>query len=264
LDQGFQDFEILVVGDGCTDKTANVVADFADPRIHWFDLPKAEGFGYANRNIALRQAKGELIAFAAHDDLMLPDHLHFMATLFDARPRVQWAYCRPLWIDDEGTVMPFFLNLEADHAYRRFIQQYNSLPAGCVVHRRACFDKVGLWPVNVKQAGDWEMWRRIINTYGRSAIAVQRVPTQLHFRADWRNPEDWGPRPLSYLKAMSARKPDWPAGLKLPLTAEPAPQQQVLTMLRQDPHAFRAKLRNGVGRLQDDIAWEASLDSNFY
>ena len=262
LNQIFQDFEILVVGDGCTDETADVIASFDDQRIRWFDLPKGEGFGYGNRNHAL--AEGELTACAAHDDLMLLDHLQLMATLFDARPRIQWAYCRPLWIDDEGTIIPFFLNLEANQAYQRFMRDYNSLPAGCVVHRRSCFEKAGMWPVNVKEAGDWDMWRRIIGAYGRSALAVQRTPTQLHFRAHWRDPDNWAPRPLAYLKAMSQRKSNWPAALKLPLNANQPPQLQVQSMMRDDPRMFAGRLRNGVARLQDDIAWEATLDSNFF
>ena len=106
-----QNFEILVAGDGCIDNTAEVVAAFKDERIRWFDLPKAPGFGYANRNVALRQARGELVAFLAHDDLLLPDHLALLAACFDD-DRVEWAYSRPVWVSIDGLVLPLPINLK--------------------------------------------------------------------------------------------------------------------------------------------------------
>jgi glycosyltransferase involved in cell wall biosynthesis len=98
------DFELLVVGDGCTDNTADVVAGFADPRIRWFDLTKAPHFGYANRNIALKQAEGELVAFMAHDDIVFDDHLALLAATLE-RSGAEWAYSRPLSVSSYGTVV---------------------------------------------------------------------------------------------------------------------------------------------------------------
>src|SRR5262245_52316667 len=97
LEQSEPDFELLIVADGCTDGTRDIVASFADPRIHFYDLPKAPFFGYANRNVALQEARGRLVAFAAHDDLLLPDHLALMGDLLE-RSGVEWGYSRPLWV----------------------------------------------------------------------------------------------------------------------------------------------------------------------
>jgi len=75
LRQTMQDFEILVVGDGCTDDSEAVVAAIGDPRIRWFNLPANSGHQSAPNNEGLRQARGELIAYLGHDDLWLPHHL---------------------------------------------------------------------------------------------------------------------------------------------------------------------------------------------
>src|SRR4029077_16679146 len=83
LGQSFADFELLVVGDGCTDDSAAVVAGFADPRLRWINLPANSGHQSAPNNEGLRQAKGELIAYLGHDDLWLPHHLQVMVAAID-------------------------------------------------------------------------------------------------------------------------------------------------------------------------------------
>src|SRR5262245_31398241 len=95
LDQSEQDFELLVVGDGCVAGTGDVVSGFRDRRIRFFDLPKAPYFGYANRNAALREARGAMIAFASDDDLLFPDHLERLGQLLDRGSK--FAYSQALW-----------------------------------------------------------------------------------------------------------------------------------------------------------------------
>ena len=73
--QTHRNWELLVVGDGCTDDTVDVVGSFEDPRIRFINLP--ENFGEQSRpnNIGCELASGRYVAFLNHDDLWWPDHL---------------------------------------------------------------------------------------------------------------------------------------------------------------------------------------------
>src|SRR5688572_1019424 len=73
--QTFTDFELLVIGDGCTDDTAEVVASFRDPRIRWHNLPENTGNQAGPNNAGLAMARSEYVAYMHQDDLWLPDHL---------------------------------------------------------------------------------------------------------------------------------------------------------------------------------------------
>lgn len=74
LSQTYTDIEVLVVDDGSRDNTAEVMAAFDDPRIRY--LPQSENRGAsAARNVGLREARGEFIAFQDSDDEWLNDKL---------------------------------------------------------------------------------------------------------------------------------------------------------------------------------------------
>jgi glycosyltransferase involved in cell wall biosynthesis len=69
------DWELIVVGDRCTDDTEAVVAGFGDPRITWVNLPENAGEQSGPNNEGIRRARGRYLALLNHDDLFFPDHL---------------------------------------------------------------------------------------------------------------------------------------------------------------------------------------------
>ena len=69
------DWELLVIGDACTDNTEEVVSSFQDPRIRFFNLPQRVGDQSGATNFGIKESKGEFLAFLNHDDLWFPDHL---------------------------------------------------------------------------------------------------------------------------------------------------------------------------------------------
>src|SRR4029077_9032935 len=75
INQTFADFEVQVVGDGCTDDSERVVKSLADPRLQWTNLERNYGSQCWPNNEGLRRAAGEYVAYLGHDDLWFPWHL---------------------------------------------------------------------------------------------------------------------------------------------------------------------------------------------
>lgn len=75
LAQDFADFEIQVVGDGCTDDSEATVRALNDPRVSWTNLPANSGTPSAPRNEGQRRGRGTFLAYLGHDDLWFPWHL---------------------------------------------------------------------------------------------------------------------------------------------------------------------------------------------
>lgn len=244
------DFELLVVADGCTAGTRDVVAGFADPRIRFFDLPKAPFFGYANRNVALRAARGRLVAFAAHDDLLLPDHLARMGALLDGQGAA-WGYSRPAWVSTDGVIVPFGTNLAFADEMQAFHERGNTIPAACVVHTRAALEAAGFWPEDVPSAADWVLWRRMIVAAG-GRIAHLPEPTNLHFSAAWKKSRHAASEDVRRLVAIADSAPWWPSILRHPPSGGPEQASLWATMEAGGPawvEALRAALAAVLARL---------------
>jgi hypothetical protein len=250
LAQTQQNFELLIVGDGCTDNTTEVVRSFTDDRIRWFDLPKAPHFGYANRNIALREARGVLVAFMAHDDLWLPDHLELLASCFENRA-IEIAYSRPLWVIPRGLIAPTTFNLNHGATLDAFLgKRRQMIPAACVVHRRECLAKYGYWNESLREGADWDLWIRIIQGGRRANFAYLPTPTNLHFRANWRTESTTEPT-LRVWKQLHEDAGVVPDALKFDVPDGMSEQEAAWRLLDDRAVAWTAHLRRGVEAVID-------------
>jgi hypothetical protein len=254
LCQTENDFEFLIVGDGCTDNTGEVIAAFHDPRIRWFDQPKAPLSGYANRNIALRQARGHYVVYAQHDDIMFPDHVEKLIATIDSSG-ADWAYSRPLWVMPDGVVIPFSVNLTHRDELDHFLNVENHVPSNCVIHTRSALERVGFWPENIPREADWRCWQRMILTSASGAVGHCRVPTALHFRAAWRQDDS----PLERRLRDIAASVSWPAILRHPPAAEPV-QATIWRALQIGGGPWITALRAATDTVIDRIAWMAERD----
>ena len=136
LAQSIDDFELLVVGDGCTDDSEQVVAAIADPRVRWINLPENSGHQSAPNNRGLKEAKGEFVAYLGHDDLWLSHHLECM---IDGLEKSGAAFAHSLAlriVAPDGEIGVPILPRPQDGIFA---------PPSCTMHRGSVVEKIGGW-----------------------------------------------------------------------------------------------------------------------
>src|SRR5262249_15991747 len=175
--QTFADFELLVIGDGCTDDSARVVEGIGDERIRWINLSTNVGHQSGPNNEGLRQARGRLVAYLGHDDLWLPHHLECLLRAIDGGADLAFGLT--------AMVRPDGRKIELAPSRLRYTAGA-WLPPTSVLHRRTVIEEVGGWrhPREIAVDAEADLWRRVYDG-GHRIEAVSRL-TALKFPAVWR------------------------------------------------------------------------------
>jgi len=153
LRQTFKDFEVWIVGDGCSDNSEQAVVSFGDDRFHWLNLPENSGTPSKPRNEGLKNAKGQFIAYLGHDDLWFPWHLEGLAKHIQQKD-CDFVYSLGAIIGPEGVVSFFSLpeSLETQHG---------GLSPSNWMHKRSLVEAIGPWSLKTKVGDDQEFLKRL-------------------------------------------------------------------------------------------------------
>lgn len=169
--QTFTDYEVIVVDDGSTDDTADVLKPFLD-RITY--IRKENGGQGSARNAGIRLAKGEYIAFLDSDDLWLPEKLDVQVKYLDEHPEMVLVFTDAvIFFEDAGShkKMGEIRFSGRDVSFERLFRM-NFIPNLTTMVRKSCFDLVGLFNESRDLIGgeDYEMWLRIAMRFSLAHI----------------------------------------------------------------------------------------------
>lgn len=157
LDQSFKDFELLVVDDGSTDNTHQVVQSIVDARIRYLQQANAGVSGARNTGIAA--SHGAYIVFLDADDLLRSQALQVMVRALELDSCGQLVAGGYLEVDKENrplrVVRPWQRNQDLS-----FENWLTSCPfiIGAIMVRRECLDRVGGFDTSLERCEDWDLW----------------------------------------------------------------------------------------------------------
>jgi glycosyltransferase involved in cell wall biosynthesis len=160
LAQTFKDFELLVIDDGSTDKTRNLLETISDPRLHILANPTNLGL-IATLNRGLELAHGRYVARMDADDVAHPQRLERQITFLEAHPEVAVLGTAVDLINADGKRFSG-LHYPCDpEKIRQLLPEECSLIHPTVVFRRDIVLAEGGYNSAARHAEDYDLWLRL-------------------------------------------------------------------------------------------------------
>lgn len=174
LEQAYTNFEIIIVDDGSTDNTEEVIRNLNSNKIYYHKIENAER-GYA-RNFGTLHAKGDYVTFLDSDDILLPQHFQNAFESIQKYKRPPFLHLGYEIVNSGNKVLYKIDNLRNDDI--NILVHGNTLScAGCFL--RTDVSRICLFNEdrNISGSEDWELWFRVLANYGIKAD--NRISTRM-------------------------------------------------------------------------------------
>ena len=179
LAQSFGDFEVIVVDDGSTDETPEILTPYLDV-IRYI---RTENRGPSSaRNLAIRESRGELIAFQDADDVWLPEKLALQVELLEARPGLGVAFTGSERFNERETLdcnLTTGSPVPSGWVFDELLSRH-FIALSTVVVRRSCLDAVGGFDESLVGAEDYNLFLRLAHSYQFGLVSKVLVRKRCH------------------------------------------------------------------------------------
>lgn len=157
LNQSYTEFEFVIVNDGSTDRSAEVIKAYSDPRIRFIENTQNLGL-IASLNIGLETCKGEFIVRMDQDDISLPQRIEKQVQFMDKNPEYGLIGC---WFEDFGEAIENkVVRYSSDDTHIRIRHLYQThIAHPTAVLRKSVIDKFNLrFDVDFVHGEDYAFW----------------------------------------------------------------------------------------------------------
>lgn len=179
LNQTFQKFELIIVNDGSTDETANVLKNIHDLRIKVITFKKKRGIAYAI-NAGVSRANGMYIARMDSDDLSISTRLEEQVSFLKTHPNVALVGTWSKLINSEGKKVGEKRFPIEDREIRSIIIRFNPFIHPSIMVRKRVILEVGRYSQEYEGAEDYDMFLRICAKYRVANIPKLLIKFRLH------------------------------------------------------------------------------------
>jgi glycosyltransferase involved in cell wall biosynthesis len=172
LNQTFQDFEYIILNNGSTDRTAEILNSYTDSRIH---IIHQENLGISRSlNKGINLSKSALIARLDADDYALPQRLEKQIAFMGKYPDVILCGSRILELIGEKLSEQRIAFVESDQAIKKSMSLFNPFAHSAVIFRKNIFFKAGGYNCQLKYCQDYDLWLRMLS-FGEARILKEEL-----------------------------------------------------------------------------------------
>jgi glycosyltransferase involved in cell wall biosynthesis len=183
--QSYIDYEVLIMDDCSPDDTVRVATSFRDPRIR--HIRNDQNLGHlANYNKGISLARGAYVWLISADDrLRQPYLLERYVRIMDGNARIGYACCPGIILDGERETTVDGIVARRDtvfegRAFLRHLLKGNVVIAASGIVRRRCYERLGMFPLDLPYAGDWFLWCLFALHYDVAYFAEPMVNYRAH------------------------------------------------------------------------------------
>ena len=184
LKQSYEVFEIIVVNDAGVN-VENIITDLNQKQnIVYIKHSKNKGLAAA-RNTGISAAKGKYIAYLDDDDIFYPEHIETLATFMETTG-YKVAYTDAYRAHQEKENGQFVTKKKDvpysfDFDYDRILTG-NFIPVLCIMHEKACIERVGMFDETLRSHEDWDLWMRMSREF--QFAHIKKITCEFSWRLD--------------------------------------------------------------------------------